>query len=121
MSHVALKTTVSDYLPGRMYHITYTGVARQHDKYQTLRRAVLEGIEHVLETDHEYQMALSSGARELRDWVIGGATGFTCEHMPWQVSVPQELYRMFIYVLRAPQSEAGDSAYASIRRYGTWV
>lgn len=100
------------------YQVSYAGCARQHDKYQTLKRAVLEGIEHVLREN--YSVALSSLARDLKHWTTQPG-GFTRIHMPWKIVVPHDLYRTFIYVLRAPDTEQCNAAYTSIRRYGTWV
>jgi len=105
------------------YEVSYRGVARQHDKYKTLERAVLAGIEHVLQTQDlqgKQGVALSSLVRDLKHWTFQPG-GFTCQHMPWRVLVPHDLYRTFIYVLRAPETNLGNAAYTSIRRYGTWV
>lgn len=101
------------------YEVTYWGVARQHDKYKALERAVMSGIEHVLQTEGPAS-ALSSLARDLKHWTTQQG-GFTCQHMPWRILVPHDLYRIFIYVLRAQDTEAGNAAYTSIRRYGSWV
>ena len=101
------------------YQVSYAGVARQYDKYKELERAVNEGIEHVLQTQPP-SSALSSLARDLRHWTHQSG-GFTRVHMPWKIVVPHDLYRTFIYVLRAPDTKRGNAAYTSVRRYGSWV
>lgn len=101
------------------YEVSYSGLARQHDKYQALRRAVLHGVERVLE-EAPLSSELAHHARELKHWALGHR-GFSCTHMPWRVLIDREQYRMFVYVLRAYDSEAGNAAYSSIRRYGRWV
>lgn len=104
------------------YQVSYAGVARQHDKYKALERAVMEGIEHVLDsnTGSIHDEALSSLVRDLKHWTTQNG-GFTRMHMPWRILLPHDLYRTFIYVLRAQDTPAGNAAYTSIRRYGTWV
>lgn len=101
------------------YIVTYSGVARQHDKWLAIRVAVLAGIEHVLQTDSGE--ALSSAMDDLKHWATSANGGFSCGHMPWRVIIPHDLYRSFIYSLRAPDSDIGNAAYSSIRRYGSWV
>ena len=103
------------------FTVSYWGVARQHDKYLQLKNAVLSGIEHVLDsnTGTIHDESLSSMARNLKHWTTQNG-GFTCMHMPWKITVPHDLYRIFIYVLRAQDTDAGNAAYSSVRRYGTW-
>lgn len=100
------------------YIVNYSGVARQHDKWLAIRAAVRAGIEHVLSNNPDD--ALSSAMDDLQHWCWSATGGFACQHMPWRVIVPHDLYRAFIYALRAPDSAKGNAAYASIRRYGSW-
>ena len=104
------------------YQVSYSGVEKQHEKYLRLKRAVMEGIEHVLDnnTGSIHDEALSSLVRDLKHWTTQPG-GFTCQHMPWRILLPHNMYRTFIYVLRAQDTERGNAAYTSIRRYGKWV
>ena len=131
MNKPALKTTVTNpdihprytdqSYPGNQfvnsyYEVSYSGVARQHDKYMALKRALLDSIEYCLTE----ASPLSPDIRELKSWVFSGS-GFTRAHMPWKVLLPAELYKVFAYVLTKRDTPASRAAYHSMRRYGKWV
>lgn len=104
---------------GTYYMISYTGCARQHERYTNLKLAVYDAIEHVLTIANNIE-PLSSDIRKLKDWFYS-AQGFVCQHMPWRVLLDGELYTPLVYVLIKHDTKESRAAYHSIRRYGKWV
>jgi len=99
------------------YHISFSGAAHQHEKYLALKVALLNAIDYCLKAESP----LSSQLIDLKDWMLGSAQGFTCQHMPWQVMLEAELYKPLAYVLTKHDTPASRAAYHSMRRYGEWV